>query len=47
MTIYATELRYADDFVMPSIEETQEAIVIAEKVKDFVLGKLKDEGFEI
>jgi HEPN domain-containing protein len=47
MTIYATELRYADDFVMPSIEETQEAIVIAEKVKDFVLEKVKDEGFEM
>ena len=47
MTIYATELRYADDFVMPSIEETQEAIAIAEKVKEFVLEKLKDEGFEI
>jgi HEPN domain-containing protein len=45
ITIYATELRYSDDLIMPSIEEAKEAIAIAEKVKDFVLGKLKDKGF--
>jgi hypothetical protein len=29
------------------MEETQEAIAIAEKVKDFVLGKFKADGFEM
>lgn len=45
LTEYAVELRYSVtdlDDLFPPIEETQEAIAIAEKVKDFVLGKLKE-----
>jgi HEPN domain-containing protein len=48
LTEYAVELRYSVtdlDDLFPPIEETQEAITIAEKVKDFVLEKLNDEGF--
>ncbi|MEW6203586.1 MAG: HEPN domain-containing protein [bacterium] len=41
LTRYATEFRYPDDFYIPTIEETQEAIDIAIKTKKFVMGKLK------
>ncbi|MCP2519538.1 HEPN domain-containing protein [Candidatus Aminicenantes bacterium AC-708-M15] len=47
LTDYAVEIRYGEEFYMPSIEETNEAIKIAEKVKDFVLNKLKESGFEL
>ena len=41
LTIYATDVRYPDDFYMPSKEEAHEAVKIAEKVKEFVRKKLK------
>ncbi|MEM5821373.1 MAG: HEPN domain-containing protein [Candidatus Aenigmatarchaeota archaeon] len=41
LTDYATDIRYPEEFYMPSIEEAKEAIEIAEKVKEFVLNKLK------
>jgi len=44
LTVYATELRYPDDFYTPSLEEAKETIEIAEKVKSFVIQKLKKEG---
>ncbi|HPM02163.1 MAG TPA: HEPN domain-containing protein [Candidatus Cloacimonadota bacterium] len=34
---YAVELRYPDDYYMPDIEETNEAISIALSIKNFVL----------
>ena len=37
MSEYAVELRYPDDFYNPSIEEAQESIIVAQKVKDFVI----------
>ncbi|RKZ26855.1 DNA-binding protein [bacterium] len=40
LTIYATDVRYPDDFYMPSKEEAHEAVKIAEKVKEFVRKKL-------
>ena len=41
LTDYAVEARYPDDFYMPSAEETERAIEIADAVKQFVLKKFK------
>ena len=38
---YGMDVRYGEDFYLPSIEETRESYEIASKVKDFVLEKLK------
>jgi HEPN domain-containing protein len=40
LTMYAIGMRYPDDFYMPSLEETINAIRIAEHIKEFVLKKL-------
>lgn len=45
LTDFAVELRYPSDVSLPSHEETKEAIDITEKVKQFILDKLKDRGF--
>ncbi len=45
LTDYAVVVRYGEEFYFPSLEETKEAIEIAEKVKDFVLNKLEVAGF--
>lgn len=47
LTIYAVEIRYPDDFYIPTIEEAKEAIGLAKKTKDFVIAKLKDKGFKL
>lgn len=41
LTNYAIEIRYPDDFYFPSIEESESAIETAEKVKGFILNKIK------
>lgn len=46
LTLYAAELRYPDDFYMPSLDETHEAIEQAEMVRAFVFEKLRNTGFE-
>jgi len=48
LNFYAVELRYPEsiDFE-PDLEEANEAIEIAEKVKEFVIKKLKERGLEI
>jgi len=43
---YAVEIRYADEFYFPSVEEAKEAIEIAEKVKQFILNKLETKDFK-
>ena len=40
LTDYAIEIRYPDDFYLPSVEESNQAIETAEKVKEFILNKL-------
>ena len=47
LTDYAVDIRYGEDFYFPPIEETKEAVKIAEKVKEFVSNKLKGMGFEL
>jgi HEPN domain-containing protein len=45
LTIYAAEIRYPDDFYMPTPKETRESIDIAEKVVVFVKEKLHESGY--
>jgi len=44
LTTYAIEARY-DLMVFPTVEEAKRAVSLAEQVRDFVRGKLKEEGF--
>ena len=46
LTDYAIDTRYPADFFLPSVEETLQAINLAEEVKSFVLEKLKVSGFD-
>ncbi len=41
LTNYSIEARYPDDFYLPSVEESNQAIYIAENVKGFVKVKIK------
>ncbi|RZV36680.1 MAG: HEPN domain-containing protein [Candidatus Acidulodesulfobacterium acidiphilum] len=41
LTNYSIEARYPDDFYLPSVEESNQAIYIAENVKEFVKVKIK------
>ncbi|MCD6122556.1 MAG: HEPN domain-containing protein [Spirochaetales bacterium] len=43
-TYYAVENRYPDDFYIPSVEEAEEAVSAAEKIKEFVMEKLQGKG---
>jgi len=47
LTDYAVEVRYAEDFYFPSVEEAKHAIELAEKVKNFVLKSLGGRGFRL
>ncbi|MCX7929058.1 MAG: HEPN domain-containing protein, partial [Patescibacteria group bacterium] len=47
LSIYAIEIRYPDDFYIPTIEEAKEAISLAEKTKEFVVDRLKEKGLEL
>ncbi|AEJ62025.1 HEPN domain protein [Spirochaeta thermophila DSM 6578] len=40
LTIYAVQVRYPDDFYIPSPEETTEALTMAEYTRAFVMRKL-------
>ncbi|MDD2501579.1 MAG: HEPN domain-containing protein [Geobacter sp.] len=40
LTSYAVSLRYPDDFYMPELEETQEALSAAQDVRLFIVSKL-------
>lgn len=39
LTSYAVEIRYADDFYIPSVDEAKECFEIASNAKDFILRK--------
>jgi HEPN domain-containing protein len=45
LTRYAVETRYPDEFYIPSLEEAKESVRIAEKVRSFIVEKLKKAGF--
>lgn len=46
LTDYAVQFRYPGDLLFPTLEETREAVEIAEQVKQFVLQKLREHGFQ-
>ena len=41
LSFYAVQVRYPDDFYMPTPQEAREAFGVAVAIKRFVLGKLK------
>lgn len=41
LTFYAVDLRYPEEFYIPSVEEAKTALELAEEVKEFILKKLK------
>ncbi|MBU0517540.1 HEPN domain-containing protein [bacterium] len=41
LSYYAVEIRYPDDFYIPTREEADQSIQLAEAIKKFVLTKLK------
>ncbi len=43
LTKYAVEVRYPDEFYIPSKEEAKNSVEIAKKVKSFVLDKFRKE----
>ncbi len=45
LTQYAIDIRYHEEFYLPDIGKAKESIEIAEKVKSFVIEKLKKAGF--
>ena len=40
LSFYAVEVRYPDEFYLPTIDEAKECIEIAREVKEFVSGKM-------
>lgn len=40
LTPYAVEIRYPDDFYMPTREEAEESLGIAEEIRQFVLARI-------
>ena len=40
LTDYAVEIRYPDEFYIPSVEEARECFEIASKIKDFLFFKM-------
>ncbi len=40
LTVYAVDLRYPDDFYMPSQTESNKAVSIAEEVRQFIKSKI-------
>jgi len=47
LTRYAVEVRYPDEFYIPSLEEAKESIEIAKNSKEFILNKIREYGFNI
>jgi len=47
LTVYAAEIRYPDDFYMPSPKETRDCLEIAEKAVNFIKEKLQKDGFQL
>ncbi len=48
LTAYAVDIRYPDEFHIPSIQEVRTCFRIAQKIKDFVIKKLgiKEQDFQ-
>ncbi len=46
LSFYAVEVRYPDEFYIPSVAEAKECFKIASIARDFMLKKLESEGDE-
>jgi len=44
LTVYGTEVRYPDNFYMPSLEEAEESLRLALLAREFVRARLKERG---
>lgn len=44
---YAVDIRYPDDFCLPTVEEARESFVLAIQVKDFMSKKLDLSEFDV
>ena len=44
LTRYAVIVRYPDEFYIPSLQEAEESVQIAEDVKKFVLNRMEGEN---
>jgi HEPN domain-containing protein len=47
LTLYAVTIRYPEEYLEPTAEETKEFYEITLKVKDFILKKLKEFGLKL
>lgn len=47
LSYYAVEVRYAEDFYMPSADEAKRAVDIAASIETFITGKLHASGFAL
>ena len=43
LSFYAVEVRYPDDFYVPTLEEAQECYTLAMNIKNFILKRLNIE----
>lgn len=46
LTDFAVEVRYGEEFYIPPAEEAQQAVIMAETVRNFVLKKFEERGFK-
>ena len=44
LTPYAVEIRYPDDFYMPTKQEAEESLAIATEIRDFVFARMDVDG---
>ncbi len=44
LTPYAVEIRYPDDFYMPTRQEAEESLAIATEIRDFVFARMDVDG---
>jgi HEPN domain-containing protein len=47
LTSYGVEIRYPDNFYLPDMAETQNAISLALQARDFIRGKLIEHGLRL
>lgn len=47
LTPYAVEIRYAEDFYTPTLDEAKNAVELAGEVASFVVGLFQKDGFDV
>ena len=46
LTDFAVDVRYGEEFYIPSLYEANQAVIVAETVRNFVLKKFEGKGFK-